>query len=124
MFDQNRRSREKTISSDLAFRRLIDSARSSSSRSNYWFGKVIYFYLASLKWNLQNRKLFTTISRAAHLLSGLAAAGPRLLTSEFWGGVLRPHYPRMGKAIQEAGADHLYASTRRAIDLANSKPKK
>jgi len=29
----------------------------------------------------------------------------------------------MGRAIQEAGADHLYANTRRAIDMANSKSK-
>jgi glycosyltransferase involved in cell wall biosynthesis len=40
IFDQNRRSREKTISARHALHRLIDSARSNPSRSDYWFGKV------------------------------------------------------------------------------------
>lgn len=123
MFDQNRHSREKTISAPQAFGRLIDSARSSPSRSNYWFGKVIYYYMASLKWHLQSGKFFTAASRGTYLLAGLALAGHRMLSPEFWRGVIRPHYPRMGIAIQEAGADHLYANTRRAMDMADTKSK-
>lgn len=124
MFDQNRRSREKTIASHHAFRRLIDSAKSSPSHPNYWFGKVIYYYMASLKWSLETRQFFTAASRGTHLLAGFALAGSRLFSSEFWRGVIRPHYPRMGNAIQEAGADHLYANTRRAIDVAATKSKR
>lgn len=116
MFDQNRLSREKVLTKDYAFSRMIASAKSSPSRSNYWFGKVIYYYLASLKWNLQNKRFFTAASRGTCLLNGFALAGRRLISSDFWRGVIRPHYPRMGIAIQEAGLDHLYANTRQAID--------
>ena len=124
MFEQNRHSREKTIGAPQAFRRLITSAKSNPSRSDYWFGKVIYYYMASMKWNLQNRQFFTAASRGTHILSGFALAGPRLLSSDFWRGVIRPHYPRMGTALQELGADHLYANTRRAMDMANTKSKR
>ncbi len=123
MFDQNRRSREKTIAAPQAFRRLFDSARATSFHSDYWFGKVVYYYMASMKWQLQNRHFFTAASRGTHMLAGFLLAGPRLLSSGFWRGVIRPHYPRMGRAIQQAGADHLYASTRQAMDVA-AKPKR
>jgi glycosyltransferase involved in cell wall biosynthesis len=121
MFDQNRHSREKTIAAPHAFQRLIASAKSSPSRPNYWFGKVIYYYMASVKRNLQDRQFFTAASRAAYLLAGLGLAGVRSLSAEFWRGVIRPHYPRMGTAIQEAGADHLYANTRR-VSVDKHKP--
>lgn len=123
MFDQNRHSREKTIGMPQAFRRLIASAQASPGRPNYWFGKVMYYYLASMKWQLQNKHLFTAASRGTHLLMGFLLAGPRLFSADFWRGVIHPHYPRMGRAIQEAGADHLYASTRRAMNVAKSKSK-
>jgi glycosyltransferase involved in cell wall biosynthesis len=123
MFDQNRHSREKTIEIPQAFRRLVASAQENSSHQDYWFGKVIYYYMASMKWNLQSRYFFTAASRGAHMLAGFALAGPRLFSSEFWRGLIRPHYPRMGKAIQEAGADHLYENTRRAINRSVTKSK-
>lgn len=121
MFDQNRRSREKTLASNTAFQRMINSAKSNPSRSNYWLGKVIYYYMASMKWNLQNRYFFTASNRGAHLLAGFALAGTGLFSPEFWRGVIQPHYPRMGRAIQEADADHLYAETKRAMNQANTK---
>lgn len=121
MFDQNRQSREKTIEMETAFQRMVDSAKSNSTRANYWFGRVIYFYLASMKWNIQNKSFFRAASRGSRMLAGFALAGSRLLSPDFWRGVIRPHYPRMGTAIQEAGADHLYANTRHAIDLVNKK---
>jgi hypothetical protein len=124
MFDQNRQSREKTIAAQHAFQRMISSARSSPTKSNYWLGKVIYYYMASMQWNLKEKQYFTAASRAASLLAGFALSGMGPLSSEFWRGVIRPHYPRMGLAIQKAGADHLYANTRREINLSTSKPKR
>jgi len=121
MFHQNRQSREKTIAEPPAFQRMISSARSSPAKSDYWFGKVIYYYMASMKWNLESKQFFTGASRAGNLATGFALAGTRLLSREFWRGVIRPHYPRMGIAIQEAGADHLYADTRRAINRSATK---
>lgn len=124
MFDQNRQSREKTIAARHAFRRLIASARENRTRSNYWFGKVLYYYMASLKWQLQQRQFITGLSRGLNVLAGFVMAGPLWFSSEFWQGVRRPHYPRMGLALQEAGAHHLYANSRRAMDMASTSPRK
>ena len=124
MFHQNRQSREKTIAVRHAFQRMISSAKSSPGKTNYWFGKVIYYYMASMKWNLTDKQFFTAASRAAYMLTGFVLAGNRLLSPEFWRGVTHPHYPRMGTAIQEAGADYLYADTRRAINLSATKSKR
>jgi glycosyltransferase involved in cell wall biosynthesis len=124
LFDQNRQSREKTIAARHALARLIASAKSTPVRSRYWYGKVIYYYMASLKWCLEDRQLLAAAGRAFNLLAGLILAGPRLLSSEFWRGVFRPHYPRMGTAIQQAGADHLYAATRKAMNLTATKSRR
>ena len=124
MFDQNRHSREKTIETPQAFQRLIASAKAAPAFSNYWFGKVIYYYMASMKWQLQNRHFFTAASRGAHMMAGFALAGSRQLSADFWRGVIRPHYPRMGLAIQEAGANHLYANTRQAMNMTDTKSKR
>lgn len=123
MFHQNRQSREKTIAAPQAFPRLIASAKSSPANSDYWFGKVIYFYMASMKWNLEGKQFFSAASKATKMLIGFALAGTRLFSREFWRGVSRPHYPRMGIAIQKAGADHLYANSRRAMNLSETKSK-
>ena len=123
MFDQNRHSREKTIGSHQAFRRLIDSAKANFSQPNYWFGKVIYYYMASMKWNLKTKHFITAASRGTRVLAGLASAGTCLLTSGFWHGVIHPHYPRMGRKLQEVGADHLYTNTRQAMETSNTKSK-
>jgi glycosyltransferase involved in cell wall biosynthesis len=117
IYEQNRRSREKMLRAPQAFRRLIDSAKSSNTRSHYWFGKIVYYYIASMIWNLQNNQFFNAASRGTHLLVGFALAGPRLLSSNFWRGVISKHYSSLGMAIHEAGADHLFANTKRAIDL-------
>lgn len=123
MFHQNRQSREKTITARHAFQRMVSSAKSSPAQSKYWFGKVIYYYMASMNWNLRDKQFFSAASRAACLLAGFGLAGTRLFSPEFWRGVIHPHYPRMGTAIQEAGADYLYANTRRAINRLSTKSK-
>lgn len=122
MFDQNRQSREKVLEIHGAFRRMIESAKLNPSRPGYWYGKVIYFYLASLKWNLQKKRFFTAASRGAHMLAGFPLAGKHLFSVDFWRAVLRPHYNHMSSALQEAGAHYLYADTHRLIDQANRKP--
>jgi hypothetical protein len=121
MFDQNRQSREKILENSSAFRRMIASARAHPGRSAYWYGRTIYFYLASLKWNLQRRHLTTATSRGARVLVGFTLAGADLFSGEFWHGVVRPHYPRMGLALQQSGADRLYANTRRAMEKSGEK---
>jgi glycosyltransferase involved in cell wall biosynthesis len=112
MFKQNRQSREKALDMAGAFTRMRASASSSPGRSSYWYGKIVYYYLASIKWHLQHKCLFTAVSRSVYTLASFAAAGRHILSADFRRGVLRPHYPRMGIALQESGADHLYANTR------------
>ncbi|MGD2156274.1 MAG: glycosyltransferase family A protein [Anaerolineales bacterium] len=112
MFEQNRQSREKALSLPGAFKRIKASARSSLSRSEYWYGKITYYYLASIRWHLQRKRLFAAVSRSVYALVSFTTAGRYLLSTDFWLGVLRPHYSRMGVALQESGADHLYANSR------------
>jgi glycosyltransferase involved in cell wall biosynthesis len=117
MFKQNRQSREKTLGMLGAFHRLLDSARSSPSGSSYWHGKIIYYYLASMKWNAQKGDIFTSASRFCYSVVGLLLSGRHFFATDFWRGVIKPHYPRMGTALQAAGADHLYSETRRNINM-------
>lgn len=112
MFRQNRQSREKAVATPGAFGRMRASALDSPSRSSYWYGKIVYYHLASMKWHLSHGSLFTATSRAIHALRALVTAGRHGLSADFWHGVAKPHYARMGIALQESGADHLYAATR------------
>ncbi len=112
MFRQNRHSREKTLSYPGVFPRMRASATGNSEKPDYWYGKIIYYYLASVKWHLRQRHILTALSRGLYTLSGLFSAGPRILSSEFWQGVMKPHFPRMGVVLQETGADKLYANSR------------
>ena len=111
MFMQNRQSREKALNGFGTFARMRGSARISPSRSSYWYGKIVYYYLASTKWHLQHKRLFTAASRGVYTLASLVTAGRHLQSADFWRGVLKPHYPRMGIALKESGADHLYEDT-------------
>lgn len=123
MFDQNRQSREIVLSTIGAFHRLVESAKSNENQSSFWYGKVIYYYLASMKWNMKRKHLLTAASRATYAVTGFALAGTRLFAPDFWRGVIKHYYPRMGRALQEAGATHLYSNSRSAMDLASGKTK-
>lgn len=112
MFMQNRQSREKALSLPGAFTRMRASAGGNLSPSGYWFGKMAYYYLASARWNLQQKRVFTAVGRIVNTLASFAIAGRNLLSTEFWRGVFRPHYPRMGVALNESNADHLYSESR------------
>ena len=115
MFIQNRYSRELILEQPGVFNRLLQSARQAQGQSAYWCGKVAYYYLASVKWAIKRRRIFTALSRSYFGLLANLRSGTKLLQKEFWKGVFRPHYPRMGIALQEANADYLYAETRRKI---------
>lgn len=112
MFMQNRQSREKVINARGAFSRMRDSAHVSSKDSSYWNGKIVYYYMTSIKWNLQRMRLFTAFSRFAYSLTSFISSGRHIFSSNYWRGLLKPHYPRMGIALQETGTDYLYSTTR------------
>jgi glycosyltransferase involved in cell wall biosynthesis len=111
MFTANRQSREKILNTSGTFSRLRASARVSPTRSGYWYGRIVYYYLASLKWNALRKHLLTAASRGVYTLASLAIAGRHLLSTDFWLGALKPHLPRARIAVEESGAN-LYANTR------------
>ncbi len=75
----SRWAREGTLDAPGAFARMRASAHSSE-----WYGRIVRIYLTSVIWNLQHRRLFSAISRAAYGFAGFCLAGPRLLTKNFW----------------------------------------
>lgn len=114
MFQQNRQSREKALQMPGALSRMRASARESQRDAPYWHGRIAYAYLASVKWNLRQKRLFTAVSRAAHMLAALAFSAHNLFIPEFWRGVLKPHIPRQGVALSEYEVE-LYADTKQKL---------
>jgi hypothetical protein len=111
MFRQNRQSREKALSSPGAFTRMIKSAGSNPSGRSYWYGRIVYYYLGSVKRNLLQKRLFNAISRAVFALAGFAIAGRHILATRFWRGLLKPHLPLVWIEIKKSGTD-LFTNTR------------
>jgi glycosyltransferase involved in cell wall biosynthesis len=103
MFNQNRESREKTLSMPGAFRRLLGSARDNPQRKGYWYGRVVYYYLGSAERNIKEKRLFTSISRVLSAFAGLLIAGRFLFSADFWRGMTKPHYPRVWQAVMASG---------------------
>jgi glycosyltransferase involved in cell wall biosynthesis len=88
---QNRISREKCLNLPGAFNRMRSSARSSANQAAYWHGKIFYYYLTSLKWNLRQKLFIRAIMRGVYLLFALVTSVPFFLFSSFWRGATRPH---------------------------------
>ena len=110
MFDQNRQSREKILNAPGTFTRLQASANSSENNSDYWCGQIVYYYLASMRWNLRYKRLLTAASRGIYALIGLALARQYLLSLSFWQGVTEPHLNRVRTAIETSNVS-LYTET-------------
>jgi hypothetical protein len=110
MFLANRQSRENALNTSGASARLRASVFSSPSRSSYWYGRIIYYYLASLKWNVQRKRLLTSASRGIHILLFFAIANRHILSNDFWCGVMKPHLPVARIVIEKSGVN-LYANT-------------
>jgi glycosyltransferase involved in cell wall biosynthesis len=105
MFRQDRQSRDKLFSAPGSFARLRASANGSAPRCGYWHGRIVYYYLGALRWNLQHRRLFAAASRGACALAGLAGAGRHVLSSDFWGAFRRPHFNRVRLAVEATRAN-------------------
>lgn len=116
MFQQNRQSREKALQMPGAFTRMRASARASQTDAHYWQGRIVYAYLASVKWNVRQRRLFRAFSRISYAVSALIFPMHHLFYSEFWRGVLKPHFPRQGIALGEYKAE-LFGETSRKLNL-------
>jgi hypothetical protein len=80
------------------------SAQTTANRNAYWYGKIVYYYLASFKWNLQQKKLFKALSRGTFALAGFLAAGGYLFARDFWHGVTQPHFNLVGVSLQSVNS--------------------
>jgi glycosyltransferase involved in cell wall biosynthesis len=88
----NRLSREKNLDLPGAFSRLRSSVRASTERTAYWQGRIVYYYLASVPWNIKRKLFAKTISRLAFALLALSISIPQMLSPQFWRGVILPHH--------------------------------
>jgi glycosyltransferase involved in cell wall biosynthesis len=107
---QNRQSREKNLDADGAFRRLRDSAQASPAHKDYWHGRVAYFYLVSIPWQLKRRHVMKAISRFMHAVLAFVLSILYLFSREFWHGVTTPHYNRVRTTLSKMD-DRLYGRT-------------
>lgn len=89
---QNRRSREMSLGISGAFSRMKTSAQATNYRLNYWRGKIVYYYLVSLVWNLKHKHYFGAASRLMFASWTLIVFIPHLVKLEFWRGVILPHH--------------------------------
>jgi glycosyltransferase involved in cell wall biosynthesis len=83
---QSRKSREKMLAFAGASARLLDSARGRSLHVNYWYGRVLWCYLASFYWNMRHRRPFSAVSRLIYSAITLVASGRHTLSRHFWRG--------------------------------------
>jgi hypothetical protein len=84
LHQQSRKSREKMLAFPGASDRLLDSARGRSPHVNYWHGRVLWCYLASVYWNLKHWRPFTAISRLLYSAVAFLASGRHILSRHFW----------------------------------------
>jgi glycosyltransferase involved in cell wall biosynthesis len=84
---QSRVSREKMLAAPGAGRRLLHSAQSRWVHVNYWHGRTVWCYLASVYWNGKHRRPFTAVSRLLFAAYIFAASGRHLASRHFWRGV-------------------------------------
>lgn len=110
MFNQNRQSREKALNTPGAFTRMTTSAVCTTNAS-YWSGRIIYYYLASLKWNLQHRRLTSVASRGSYILAGFVVSSRYILSRDFWRGITKPYFNRVRTAMEASSERNLYANT-------------
>ena len=91
VFHQRWQTRENALNLPGAFSRLHASANSSNPEAAYWNGRIAFYYLASILWNIRQKRCFTACSRALYSLMAIALAGKNLLKASFWRGATRGH---------------------------------
>ncbi len=85
--DRSRWARELILDSSAP---LFNRFRTSAT-SEYWQGRIVRAYLTSMVWNLQHKRLWTAVSRAAYGFFNLVLAGLSTFTQNFWRAVLKPY---------------------------------
>jgi glycosyltransferase involved in cell wall biosynthesis len=83
---QSRISREKMLAAPGAARRMLESARSRFAYVNYWQGRVVWCYLASVYWNARHGRPLTAVSRLLSSSYFFAQSGRHIFSRYFWRG--------------------------------------
>ncbi|MFQ5576418.1 MAG: hypothetical protein ACE5G8_05445, partial [Anaerolineae bacterium] len=96
LLKRSRQSREKALALPGAFTRMQASAN-ASTLPNYWCGRIVWYYLASVRWNLEHKHIFTAASRVAYILASFVLGGRHILSAGFWRGAARPHIARVNR---------------------------
>ena len=91
---QSRQSRERALGASGAFARLRASALERKVDSGYWQGRIVWFYLGSVLWNLQRKRPLAAASRLVFGITSLLLAGRHVLSERFWRGAIKPHITR------------------------------
>jgi GT2 family glycosyltransferase len=89
--EQSRVSREKALNSPGAFVRLRASAASRPINPDYWHGRMVWTYLASVIWNLQRLRLSTATSRGVTGIASIGVSARYVASREFWRGAMTLH---------------------------------
>jgi glycosyltransferase involved in cell wall biosynthesis len=84
--ENSRREREKTLNKSQAFRRIL-----ASIDSGYWHGRTVRTYLASVIYNLRQKKLFTAASRIIMALISFFLGCKYYFHKNFWRGLTKSH---------------------------------
>lgn len=90
--EQSRHSRDMILNKPGAFSRLRESARDRINASSYWHGRITWIYLSSVAWNIQQKHIFTAISRFMYFCFGFIISSKFWFSSKFWRGATKPHH--------------------------------
>jgi glycosyltransferase involved in cell wall biosynthesis len=90
--EQSRQSRDGLLDMPGSFSRLHHSADNRSGNTAYWHGRLVWIYLGSIVWNLQQGSLSKALSRLAYLTLCTAISFQYFPSTKFWQGAARPHH--------------------------------
>jgi glycosyltransferase involved in cell wall biosynthesis len=106
----NRLSREKNLDLPGAFGRLRRSALVDTNRRSYWQGRIVYFYVVSVVWNLKQKQPIRAANRTVYLLLALLTSGLSLFSPSLWEAVHKPHSNLVRRSLGLTG-DKMYRNT-------------
>jgi hypothetical protein len=84
------REREKYLKEKGAFSRML-----SSANSDYWKGRLVRTYTASLIWNLKHKKIEASFRQLFFCSIAVLSSFRCLLSSNFWRALTNKHMSRI-----------------------------
>jgi glycosyltransferase involved in cell wall biosynthesis len=90
-------SRDLILSKPGVFQRL-----SASAKSAYLYGRICRVYWSTVRWNIQQKKLFAALSRVLFGVAAFLRAGYRVLRRDFWAALGADHVPNTLHFVMKA----------------------